>query len=452
MNNEILNSELSAASLKDASALHQALVDQMKQSGVIQSPRVEAAFVAVPRHLFLPDVPIDQVYQDDAVVTKKQDEISISSSTMPSLMAMMLEQLRLEPGHRVLEIGAGTGFNAALMAHIVGEAGKVMTVDIDEDIVAGARKHLAEAGFERVKVICGDGGYGYSEQAPYDRIILTAGVSDITPAWHEQLKPGGRMIVPLAFFPGGEQRIIAFERSDQCLVSTAIINGGFMLLRGEFSGPHPVGSRRIQLSPEPGLQLYLRDDDQREIDSEAIFQLLTGPKQDLPTGIQVTAPELSERYATWSALLDLNQPYRDLECLLSAKGEMANKSFVPFLFGIPGKFCSTRGLLKEGSLAVYVRQIDHALPQRWHVRQKEHALPEAWPENEQPFEIWVRSYGPDETLATYLIDHMRGWDAAGRPLDEKKWRFRAYRQEAEYIASANEIVIERQFTRLVIDW
>src|SRR5262245_25682000 len=105
MNNEILNSESPTPHLNDASALHQALVDQMKQSGVIQSPQVEGAFVALPRHLFLPDMPIDQIYRDDAVVTKKQGEYSISSSTQPSLMAMMLEHLGLEPGHRVLEIG-----------------------------------------------------------------------------------------------------------------------------------------------------------------------------------------------------------------------------------------------------------------------------------------------------------------------------------------------------------
>src|SRR5262245_17362518 len=157
MNHEILNPESSPTPLDDASALHHALVDQMKQSGVIQSPRVEAAFNAVPRHLFLPNVPLDQVYRDEAAVTKKQGESPLSSSTMPTLMAIMLEQLRLEPGHRVLEIGAGTGYNSALMAYLVGEAGKVTTVDIDKEIVATAREHLAAAGFELVEVICGDG-------------------------------------------------------------------------------------------------------------------------------------------------------------------------------------------------------------------------------------------------------------------------------------------------------
>src|SRR5581483_5459570 len=112
-------------------------------------------------------------------------------------MAIMLEQLQLKPGLRVLEIGAGTGYNAALMAHIVGETGQVITIDIDEDIVYNARLHLVTAGFERVQVICADGGAGYAHAAPYDRIILTVGASDITPAWRDQMKPNGRLLLPL---------------------------------------------------------------------------------------------------------------------------------------------------------------------------------------------------------------------------------------------------------------
>jgi len=102
-------------------------------------------------------------------------------------MAIMLEQMELEPGHRVLEIGAGTGYNAALMAHIVGGEGLVATLDIDEDIVADVRKHIADAGLGNVTVVRADGGYGYPPDAPYDRIILTVGVWDLVPAWLEQL-------------------------------------------------------------------------------------------------------------------------------------------------------------------------------------------------------------------------------------------------------------------------
>ncbi len=97
-------------------------------------------------------------------------------------MAIMLEQLQLEPGQRVLEIGTGTGYNAALMAHIVGETGQVITIDIDEDIVEGAREHLAAAGYDSVQVVCGDGGLGDVSAAAYDRIIFTVGANNILPA------------------------------------------------------------------------------------------------------------------------------------------------------------------------------------------------------------------------------------------------------------------------------
>ena len=423
----------------DTSALHQALVDRLKEAGLIESPRIEEAFRAVPRHLFLPGVPPDQVYRDDAIVTKKQGERPVSSSSQPAVMAIMLEQLGLAPGHHVLEIGAGTGYNAALMAHLVGEAGKVTTVDLDEDIVEGAREHLAAAGFGRVEVICGDGGYGHPVSAPYDRMMVTAGTSEITPAWREQLQVGGRLVLPLAIMPGGGQQLVAFERSDDCLVSASIKNGGFMPLRGAFPGVHPSEGRRVELGPEPGLVLHLKENDPRVVDPAAIYQLLTGPSRDLPTGVQVTTHELAARYSKWSALSEPEPDYRGLGCGLGAQGELADRGLVPILFGLAGKFSSTGGLLKEGSLAVYARPTGHTLP------------PE-WPKDEPPFELFVRSYGPDDSLAAYLIERLRHWDAAGRPPDEERWRIRAYPRETAYTASANEIMIERQFTRLVIAW
>src|SRR5438093_1439548 len=152
--------------------LHQAFVDQLKSKGVLAAQGIEAAFRAVPRHLFLPDVEPEKVYCDDAIITKYADGMVISSSSQPSLMAIMLEQLQLEPGHRVLEIGAGTGYNAALMAHIVGNSGQVVTIDIDEELVASARRHLSAAGLSRVEVVRGDGALGCPDEAPYDRIIL----------------------------------------------------------------------------------------------------------------------------------------------------------------------------------------------------------------------------------------------------------------------------------------
>jgi protein-L-isoaspartate(D-aspartate) O-methyltransferase len=127
-------------------------------------------------------VGIEDVYTDRAFPTKHADGRPISSSSQPAIMAIMLEQLALEPGQRVLEVGAGTGYNAALIAQIVGQGGQVVTIDIDEDLVSAARQHLAAAGFDRIHVRCSDGGYGYPEGAPFDRIILTASAWDISRA------------------------------------------------------------------------------------------------------------------------------------------------------------------------------------------------------------------------------------------------------------------------------
>ena len=130
----------------DAHALLAALLKHLKENGSLTQPAVAAAFRAVPRHLFLPDLPLEEVYLDDAIPTKMGNVYPISSSSQPSMMAIMLEQLGLAPGQTVLEIGAGTGYNAALMGHLVGPTGCVTTVDIDDDLVEAARSHLAAAG------------------------------------------------------------------------------------------------------------------------------------------------------------------------------------------------------------------------------------------------------------------------------------------------------------------
>ncbi|MEW6497826.1 MAG: methyltransferase domain-containing protein [Cyanobacteriota bacterium] len=227
---------------ENISTRHQALVEQLKRMGLIRTPVVEAAFRAVPRHLFLPDVPVEKVYQDEAIVTKRLDGQPVSSSSQPAVMAIMLEQLDLKPGHRVLEIGAGTGYNAALIAHIVGDTGQVITVDLDEDIAENARNHLATAGFDRVQVVCTDGGFGYADAAPYDRIILTVGAWDIAPAWSEQLKPNGRLLLPLKI-KEDVQLTVAFELADSYLVSISTSNCGFIKLRGAFAEPQDLKNR-----------------------------------------------------------------------------------------------------------------------------------------------------------------------------------------------------------------
>lgn len=239
----------------EVSALHQAYVDELKSQGLIRTPRVETAFRAIPRHLFVPGHLIEEVYNSElAIGIKASDSSSTSnpsegpwksSSSQPAVYAIMLEQLQLEPGHRVLEIAAGTGYNAALMAHIVGETGQIISVEIDEELAAGARDHLAAAGLHQVRVVCADGLFGYPDAAPYDRIIVTVGVWDIAPAWRDQLKAQGRLLLPLMLGLDRHrmQLTVAFEQAgglrpaDGYLQSVSVSNCTFMLAHGALGGP-----------------------------------------------------------------------------------------------------------------------------------------------------------------------------------------------------------------------
>src|SRR4029079_19190306 len=185
------------------------LVGGLRDSGRLCSAAVEEAFRAVPRHLFLPGVPLPRAYADEAVAVQTVDGVTTSSASQPSMMAIMLAQLDLRPGHRVLEIGAGTGYNAALMARLVGRQGHVVSVDIDADLVDGAARHLAAAEVSDVELVCGDGALGHPSAAPYDRIVLTVGSGDVRPEWVAQLAPGGRLLLPLALW--GTQVSVALD-------------------------------------------------------------------------------------------------------------------------------------------------------------------------------------------------------------------------------------------------
>lgn len=206
------------------------LVQQLRTQGALHDAQVERALNAVPRHLFLPDAPLAASYADIAVPTHWEHGVAVSSASQPAIVALMLEQLRLAPGLRVLEIGAGTGYNAALLAELVGPSGAVTSMDIDPEIVDEARAHLAAAGYGRVQVVAGDGSLGWLAGAPYDRIILTVGANDISPAWFEQLVDGGVLVLPLVL--GGPEASIAFRRRGERFESESLTPCGFMRLRG----------------------------------------------------------------------------------------------------------------------------------------------------------------------------------------------------------------------------
>ncbi len=217
-----------------AEKLREQLVARLKQDGVLRDPAVERALATVPRHLFLPEIPLAQAYADSAIPTHWEDGKAVSSASQPAIVAIMLQQLQVQPGMRVLEIGAGTGYNAALLAELAGPEGAVTTIDIDAQIADEARAHLAEAGYPRVRVLAADGSAGWPEGAPYDRIELTVGAYDISPAWFEQLAEGGLLVLPL--WLGTSDASIAFRKHGDTLTSESLAPCGFMRLRGADAG------------------------------------------------------------------------------------------------------------------------------------------------------------------------------------------------------------------------
>ncbi|TDU83491.1 protein-L-isoaspartate(D-aspartate) O-methyltransferase [Kribbella voronezhensis] len=221
---------MDAGGNQQAESLRAALVSQMVAEGSLRDNRVAAAFLAVPRHAFVPMVPLAVAYADDVVLMKRDEAgVAISSVSQPSVVALMLEQAGIQPGHRVLEIGSG-GYNAALLSELVGPEGTVTTIDIDPEVIERARHGLAAAGYQQVRVVLADGEFGSPESAPYDRIVVTVTAWDIAPAWVAQLATRGRIVVPLRF--RGQTRSIALDLVDGRLESRSMKLCGFVCMQG----------------------------------------------------------------------------------------------------------------------------------------------------------------------------------------------------------------------------
>ena len=397
----------------------------------IGSTAVAAALRDVPRHLFLPGLPPESAYRDDAIVTKRDaDGQPTSSSSQPAIMAIMLDQLDLTPGLRVLEIGAGTGYNAALISHIVGHDGTVVSVDIDSEVAGQARGHLASAGYPDVTVVAADGAAGYPPSAPYDRVIATVGVSDLAPPWLDQLSPDGRIVVPLDV--RGTQLAVAFEyaspesptdpesRTDPespanpegprepsggYWRSVSLSPCGFMRMRGPFAGPE----RTVLLAP--GLSLMLPDGltlaDGSEVDAEAVAGYLGGPPAELATGVSAGSGQVIWGLGLWLAAGDPRSCTVTQErpaCGLSGRGRRAPGPGASRLARAPVRtrgLLATAGIVDSGGIAVLTAT---PLPS-----EGTDAAPGL-------LALAVAGFGPRASaLAAGLVAHVQAWDQAGQP-------------------------------------
>ncbi|MGH3915102.1 MAG: protein-L-isoaspartate O-methyltransferase family protein [Pseudonocardiaceae bacterium] len=269
------------------------LVSALRANGMLHSAPVIAAFTAVPRSRFVPaGTSPEDAYADHALVlTSDPCGRATSTISQPSMVALMLEQLRPGPGDRVLEVGAASGYTAALLAEMVRPSGRVVTVELDAALADAAADRLAER-WPEAAVRAGDGWPGVPEAAPFDRVHVTVGVDDLSPHWLEQLTDGGVLVAPITLRPSIELSV-AFERCGAELVSRSVRPCGFVRLRG----PNAVASGTFVLEGVGTVHADWTDDTQKQ---QLRSVLVTDPVDGGPTG---SLPE------GWATRLALEQPH-----------------------------------------------------------------------------------------------------------------------------------------------
>ncbi|MCK5585294.1 hypothetical protein KAJ02_04415 [Candidatus Bipolaricaulota bacterium] len=254
--------------IKTALEYRSEFVQSLMDQGSIRSERVKAAFLNVERHRFVrgwfamgisEGMPVwtritinplnpqsehlEVIYSTQSLVSALDSIIPIGSLSAPPLVAQMLEYLSANRGMNVLEIGTCSGYNAALLAEIVSSDGTVHSIENRTDAADSAAVTLRQLGYVQAHVHSRDGFFGDSQNAPYDRMIATAGCSDLSPHWIEQLQPDGQMVIPLQY---GQIDYLVLASRDNHRVGAAIgkIVGksSFMPIQGILSWANPWGS------------------------------------------------------------------------------------------------------------------------------------------------------------------------------------------------------------------
>lgn len=168
------------------------MVRTLSRRGYLKDSEIEEAFRRVPREEFVPERSREEAYADHPLPIGEGQTISA-----PSMIAIMLEVLEVREGDKVLEVGTGSGYNAALLAELAGTEGKVYSMERIESVAENGRRNLERTGYDQVEVIVGDGTKGYSEEGPWDRILVTACAPEVPDPLVDQLKVGGKLAAPV---------------------------------------------------------------------------------------------------------------------------------------------------------------------------------------------------------------------------------------------------------------
>ncbi|MFH8616875.1 methyltransferase, FxLD system [Streptomyces sp. NPDC017979] len=414
-----VNTDTITTDSADAERLRNALVDRIRENGHARTPAVENALRSVPRHVFVPEASLEDAYANAPVHIKYDtDGTSISCASQPGVVALMLDQLDVRPGERVLELGAGSGYNAALLAHLVGESGHVTTLDVDDDLVEGARAHLAAAGITNAKAVTRDGALGYAEGAPYDRIIATVGAHGVPHAWLDQLAPGGRLLVPQRL-KGSVARSIAYEQRDGRWVSLGSEMNTFMPLR---RGIADDDRRVIPLSADGTVRLQAPAG--QDIDADALANVLEQPRTEEWTGMTVRAMESPE----WMELfLTCSLPSGLIRMLFpqSAKSGLLTEDPYP----------SSTATVEKGAVTYLARRL----------------LEKRTPEGGKLWEFGVIGHGPgSDELAAKVADAIRTWD---RNYRGREATFEIQSLDAAPVEQRTGLfAVDTPLNRIVVDW
>ena len=196
--------------------------DQIEARGV-KDPLALAAMRKVPRHVFVPEKLWSQAYDDHPLPIGFDQTIS-----QPYIVAFMTEQLALKGGEKVLEVGAGSGYQAAVLAEIADE---VYTIEIICGLADTAKARLEKLGYKNISVSCGDGYKGWPEAAPFDGIIVTAAPEQVPQPLIDQLKPGGRMVIPVGGF--NQELVLIKKTADGKIERQSVLPVRFVPMTGE---------------------------------------------------------------------------------------------------------------------------------------------------------------------------------------------------------------------------